>query len=259
MARIRTIKPEYWSDEKLAREGHATRLVFIALWSMADDYGRLIDNEKQIEAFVFPHEEGSRDIRESLATLSRLGRIRRGTAENGQHVIEISNWSKHQKVDRPSERGAIPQIVVPQEVGESSRDTRETLARHSRQEVDLGGEVDLGPGTSPPPARKAFLAAVPKERRHKWTVLLNGWSEGLGTPNGRAFTPDQIDAGLSEYLAGTTTPDFSPQHVLRFVEKCATRKPLANGKADPVNGAASLAERAARVAGRMQSLATEDP
>ncbi len=39
MPRIRTIKPEFWSDEKLATVSEATLLVAIGLLNLADDEG----------------------------------------------------------------------------------------------------------------------------------------------------------------------------------------------------------------------------
>jgi hypothetical protein len=99
MPRIRTIKPEFWGDEKLAPMEPITRLVFLGLISMADDAGRLLDSVKQIDAMLFPLTEDS--ARESLAILSRTGRIQRGTTASGQRVIQIVNW-RHQRVDHPN-------------------------------------------------------------------------------------------------------------------------------------------------------------
>lgn len=203
MARIRTIKPEYWSDEKLSRESDSTRFLFIALWSMADDFGRLIDNEKQIEAFVFPHEERSRDVREGLARLARLGRIKRGTAENGQHVIEVVNWTKHQKVDRPSERGAIAQIVTAQEVTKPSRKTRESSAKGSRLEVDLGSGSGSGSGPSVPDAS----APESNGKRVTWlTPYLDLWHRKAGTLTAghaaKVLAPVREEYGDADALLG---------------------------------------------------------
>lgn len=146
MARIRTIKPEFWSDEKLSPLPDSVRLLFLGLISMADDCGRLLDSPKQIEAFVWPCADRSRETREGLATLSRLSRIVRGTTANGQQVIQIANWTRHQRVDKPSLRSALPEIVVPSTVPEDSRDIRDTLANDSRS--DLGPwTMDHGPGT----------------------------------------------------------------------------------------------------------------
>ncbi len=39
MARTRMIKPEFWSDEKLAALSLQVRLIYIGLWNLSDDYG----------------------------------------------------------------------------------------------------------------------------------------------------------------------------------------------------------------------------
>ena len=44
MTRIRTIKPEFWEDEKLANFSFAARLFFIGLWNIADDQGVFKNN-----------------------------------------------------------------------------------------------------------------------------------------------------------------------------------------------------------------------
>lgn len=107
MARIRSIKPEFWQDEKLAPLDATTRLVFLGLVGMADDAGRILDNVKIIDAFIFPETEES--CRASLDTLATLGRIKRGLTASGQRVIQVVNW-RHQRIDRPNFAGALPQI-----------------------------------------------------------------------------------------------------------------------------------------------------
>lgn len=99
MARIRTIKPEFWTDEKMAVLDPMTRLVFLGLISMADDFGRLIDNIKSIDGMLFPHTEES--SREALETLAKLGRTLRYKSKAGQQLIQIVKWSDHQKVNHP--------------------------------------------------------------------------------------------------------------------------------------------------------------
>jgi len=39
MARSRILKPEFWSDEKLALVPREARLTFAGLWTCSDDYG----------------------------------------------------------------------------------------------------------------------------------------------------------------------------------------------------------------------------
>jgi len=84
VARIRTIKPEFWSDEKMSPQSDEVRLLFLGLISMADDFGRLVDSGKQIEAFVWPYEDRSGVVRDGLVNLSRMGRIRRGKSASNR-------------------------------------------------------------------------------------------------------------------------------------------------------------------------------
>lgn len=129
MPRIRTIKPEFWQDEKLTPLSDVDRLLFLFLVSSADDCGRVLDKPVKIEADMFDGETDRRqDVCDALANLSRIGRIRRGKTASGQRIIEIVNWGKHQKVDHPNIKSAFPEIVEPYE----DTDIREAFANHSR-------------------------------------------------------------------------------------------------------------------------------
>ena len=114
MARIRTIKPEMFQDEKLAPCDPTTRLVFIGLIAMADDAGRVLDNVRVIDAFIFPETHDS--SHEALMRLSGMGRVVRGRTSSGQRVLQIVNWAAHQKIQHPNLRSALPEIVEVQEV-----------------------------------------------------------------------------------------------------------------------------------------------
>ena len=100
MARIRTIKPEFWSDEKLSHLDPLARLVYVGLISHADDGGRLVDNVKQLDGLLFPTTDDT--CRDSLETLAKLSRILRYVSASGQHLIQIVSWERHQKVDHPN-------------------------------------------------------------------------------------------------------------------------------------------------------------
>ena len=149
MARIRTIKPEFWGDEKMAALDPLTRLVFLGLISLADDRGRLLDNVKFLDGQLFPVSDES--CAGPLDTLAALLRIQRYTSESGQSLIQIVNWRRHQKVDKPS-KYSLP--APPGWSDESSRDTREALATDSRE--TRAPTYDLRPTTSDqrPPDRR---------------------------------------------------------------------------------------------------------
>lgn len=132
MPRIRTMKPEFWSDEKLSLLDPLTRLVFLGLISMADDHGRLVDNIKLLDGQLFPNTDDS--AREPLETLASIGRVIRYRATSGQSVVQIVNWERHQKVTHPGKEVLPPPddaVLIqqpPEGLTKVSRDSHETLA-----------------------------------------------------------------------------------------------------------------------------------
>jgi hypothetical protein len=242
MARIRTIKPEFWGDEKFALMTPKTRLLFLALISMADDCGRLLDSVSRITAFVYPFEENegalatlSRDVRESLATLTDAGRITRGTNASGQKVIQITKWESHQKVDRPNLKAALSKIVAPYEVTKSSRKPRESVAKSSR-----GSRESVALHTNDHHTNDHHtndLGSLPADaeaaaQKTTWlTPYLDLWLSRVG-----ALTPKRAAAALAEprrqhgdeallqglaaYLDQPRDPD-KPVKVEYFAEKAA--------------------------------------
>ena len=188
MPRIRTIKPEFWSDEKLSELVAIDRLVFLGLIGMADDYGRLHDNLKVIDAFVFPN--SSETVRESVANLSRIGRIRRGKASNGKAVIEIVNWAKHQRVDKPQNHLALPPIatcttVTNENIGFDP--IPELFANHSgmipEKVATLPGTRDQGSGT-----RDQGSGIREREREILSLARPSFWKSGL---NGKSISANR--------------------------------------------------------------------
>ncbi|MDR5790310.1 hypothetical protein P9281_27570 [Caballeronia sp. LP003] len=57
MARIRTIKPEFWTNPQLARCSYPARLLFIGTWNFADDHGNLPRDPIRLKMQVFPGDE----------------------------------------------------------------------------------------------------------------------------------------------------------------------------------------------------------
>lgn len=193
MARIRTIKPEMFQDEKLAPLDVVTRFVFLGLIAMADDAGRLLDNVRIVDAFVFPETDES--SREALARLSGIGRIRRGTTASGQRIIEIVNWSRHQRVDHPNLKSALPEIVTLQEVPPSpeplardSREIPEPLAHHTNDQrpttSDLRPSVPVGSRSKAARTPKAeVLSRFPDFPESDRQALFAYWQAKVGTVN----------------------------------------------------------------------------
>ena len=168
MARIRTIKPELFSDEKLTPMDPTTRFVFVGLICLADDGGRLLDNVRLVDSLLFLMTNDS--SRDALATLSRSGLIQRGKTASGQAVIQITNWSKHQRVDHPNFKAALPELVtveqvagVPELLASDSRDIRAAFAPRPTTYDLRPATDDRRPSASSSSKRERLLAKVDLE------------------------------------------------------------------------------------------------
>jgi len=93
--RIRTIKPEFWKHDGIAELEYATRLLFIALWCIADRRGRMEDRPRRIKAECFPYDE--LDVDAMLSELQAAGFIDRYEVE-GVRIIEVRSFEKHQRL-----------------------------------------------------------------------------------------------------------------------------------------------------------------
>jgi len=64
MARIRSIKPQFWTSEQIADCSPNARLLFIGLWNFCDDYGVHPASPARLKMEVFPNDAFSKpDIR----------------------------------------------------------------------------------------------------------------------------------------------------------------------------------------------------
>ncbi len=132
MARIRTIKPEFPQSETIGRLSRDARLLFVQLWTIADDCGRLRGASRMLASLLYPYDDDAPGLMPTwLGELEQKKTIRRYEVDGAQY-IEIVNWLKHQKIDRPSE-SRIPAFV----------ETSRAIAS-----IPRGSDADLGPRTS---------------------------------------------------------------------------------------------------------------
>ena len=62
MARIRTVKPEFWTDEKTGHLSSDAKLLFIGLWNHADDYGVLEWRPEEWRIKILPYDSRSTTV-----------------------------------------------------------------------------------------------------------------------------------------------------------------------------------------------------
>lgn len=102
MARIRSIKPEFPQSESMGRVSRDARLLFVMLWPICDDHGRTRAASRMLASLLFPYDSDAPALMDGwLSELEREGCIRRYVVD-GSTYLEVCNWLKHQKIDKPS-------------------------------------------------------------------------------------------------------------------------------------------------------------
>jgi hypothetical protein len=101
MARIRTIKPQFWINEELGTVPRDARLLYIGLWNIADDRGVFQWRPGQILIQLFPYDRelSPANIEEWLSKLEGINDIVK-FEEDGKEFGYIPNFSKHQDIKK---------------------------------------------------------------------------------------------------------------------------------------------------------------
>lgn len=102
-SRIRTIKPEMFEDEKLGSVSRDARLLFVALITLADDEGRCRGSGAHIrgQRYAYDADVTPAMVEGWLRELCGAGMVT-VYIHGGQRYAHLTNWDRHQKVDRPS-------------------------------------------------------------------------------------------------------------------------------------------------------------
>lgn len=150
MARIRTIKPEFWDDQKIASLPIGARLLFIGIWNFADDFGIVRSNSAWLKARIFPYDESLRAL-EVNGWIDALvnARMLIPLEYEGEGYYKIRTFDAHQIVNRPGKR-TIPENVESKLI-RGSLNIHGTITEHSpleRKGKEGKGKEEEGKGTT---------------------------------------------------------------------------------------------------------------
>jgi len=260
LARQRIIHPNFFTNPELAELPMAARLLFIALWTLADNEGRLEDSPARIRLASLPYDQ--EDIDALLVTLATAGFIVR-YAVDGRKFLEVTNFKRFQH-PHPNEAKSVipastsdnviasnvilpdlkPSVVMPSDLKPS---VKTPLSVSPSAKPDVGWWVSLhnefatknGWPTMRPPkgARLVKLRARLREtpdpgtwrevygRVENWTWLrdtkCNGWR-----PNAAfMLRPDTVDRALEgDFGGGKSQALTEVDAIFKRVDKLAARE-----------------------------------
>ena len=102
MARIRTIKPQFYDDIKIGRLSRDARYLYIALWVFADDVGVVNGDTIWLKSKVFPYDQIQiKQFEGWISELVKHGFIRL-LSHNGERFLYLPNFTRHQVINRPN-------------------------------------------------------------------------------------------------------------------------------------------------------------
>ena len=99
MARIRSVKPEFWTDGDMLKLSRDTRLFYIGLWNFADDNGVVESDPLSLKARIFPCDEV--DVSKCITELQSVQKVIVYKNGDKKEWLMIKSFLNHQLVDRP--------------------------------------------------------------------------------------------------------------------------------------------------------------
>lgn len=207
MARIRTIKPEFWTDEDLSEVSEPACLLALGLLNYADDEGYFNANPKLIKASVFPLREPSVPITVQLRELSDCGYISLFSTSDGKNFGVINNFQKHQVINKPKESKIKELDLLPYEYGSGTV----SIPPGMDQGKEQGKEIDHGAsaGADDLPQQAQISESESGLNPEQLAVPESGLNPDGPTEPVSGLTPEQVSepsAGLNPERASGPVP-----------------------------------------------------
>lgn len=142
------IDPNIWASEDFSKLSTLAKVVFIGMFSNADDEGRGKAKAVYLKSILFPYDEGIRVI-DIDKTLSEIGSNMSVTfyTHNGNEYYVFDNWHKWQKVDKPTP-SMIPEVdndstIIRRGLGEHSPNAPRKLAPNRIEQNRIEKEKNI--------------------------------------------------------------------------------------------------------------------
>ena len=177
MARSRVIKPEFFDDEKLASVSRDCRLFFVGIWKCSDDYAVVKGHPVWLKNNIFPYDEdiSKADIEGWLQLLYHIDAII-PFEHNAEKYYFITNFHKHQKVDKPSKsRNPEPPEDISDQKFSNVRECVASVSRVSIDETETETETETEINTLSKPT-----GSDRKNSKSNFQIFWNVWPNKVG-------------------------------------------------------------------------------
>ncbi|WP_186145980.1 hypothetical protein [Burkholderia gladioli] len=205
MARIRSIKPEFWTSEQVMSCSRDARCLFIGLWNFCDDGGNHPASVKTLKAEVFPADDDA-TMAAMMGWVDEL--IEQGLLAEyeagGKEYWHVTGWH-HQRIDQPTMRhpaGDTGDAGDARHLKRLGGKQRQLLIRKLR---DRDGDTCHSCGDAPGVTLLRVTDPSPENPHDVGTYRLVCTSCRGKKPSGDA----QVTQGDARYVVGDSTTESS--------------------------------------------------
>lgn len=211
MARIRSIKPEVWTDPEVVSCSPLARLLWIGSWNHADDYGVLKDDPVRLKLQVLPADDCDPHV--LIDELVNRGLLLRRVTPDGTCVLVIRTFCVHQKIDtRAAGRWGHP-------------DTFTADSRPIPPDPNQSQPIPTDPAGSPPVATDPDHTTGQEGKGRE-----NEYVTSEPEPPALKLVPDTVTPSASELAAERFEEHFWPNYPRRNGKRLGKQKALAQWK-----------------------------
>jgi len=224
MPRIRYVKSDFFTDEKIGKLRPLARLFWMGMWCYADRKGRLEDKSVELGMKIMPYDLQKAKSETLMNELKKDGFIQRYKA-NGRSYIQIPNFEKHQRPHHTEKESVIP----PHPDTEPEKTVKSTSIDGKKKEgmgMEKGMEkgMEMGRGSVKP--RHHHRAAIP----------------AVNAKTTAKDVPPEIGAIVQAYITAANLPfanDASRKNFIRM-NRCQAEKLLQAANGDEARASAAV-------------------
>lgn len=189
MARIRTIKPEFFTSEDVVALTPFARLLYIALWCEADKEGRLVWKPKTFKMRYFPAD--TLEIETLCGELTQTGLI----VLYGEGYAHIPTFSAHQHINPRESASQLPEPTRQARVG--TRQARASDAQGGREGKGREGNADADAPELFPGFASFWESWPTSDRKQARGKCLDVWKKAGAEPHAALVVAhvDRMKAG----------------------------------------------------------------
>jgi hypothetical protein len=186
MARIRSIKPEFWTSEQVAECSPDARLLFIGLWNFCDDNGIHPASYRRAKMEVFPSDAFTVDdikalVQELYDAIDDGGKpLLREYTVAGRCYWEVTGWHQHQRVEKPYFRYPLDDGIIPH--SSNGRRTVDERSDTILPRIRNGTETEMETDTVRPFVASDHFDCWTEARRRAAETAKRLWPSGRPQP-----------------------------------------------------------------------------